>query len=389
MKPIIFLNSHPIQYFAPLYQEIAANTDIALTVWYCSDESIKGELDKGFGEKVKWDIPLLEDYNYQFIKNNSWSPSIHNGFWGLQNWSVIRMLYKQPKSIIIIHGWAYLTNVLTIIFGKIFGHIICLRAETPWNQEQQKSRFKTKLKHLYLQFLFLFINRFLFIGKQNKLFYKALGVKDSSLIFTPYAVDNKRFHDLSLEIPQAGAREKLKLPPHKKIILFSGKYIQKKRPLDLIAAFSEVNVEHALLVFVGDGELRKDMEKAILEKGLSENILLTGFINQAEIPLYYKAADIFVMCSGVGETWGLSVNEAMNFGLPIVISDTCGSAYDLIEPGVNGDVFETGNIQELTVLLKKYLNIAEDKMEAIKMASLKKVNEYSYDEIIKGLKLIQ
>ena len=91
------------------------------------------------GEKVKWDIPLLEGYNYQFIKNNSWSPSIHKGFLGLQNWAVIRMLHKQPKSIIIIHGWAYLTNILAIVFGKIFGHTICLRAETPWNQVPSSS----------------------------------------------------------------------------------------------------------------------------------------------------------------------------------------------------------------------------------------------------------
>lgn len=389
MKPIVFLNSHPIQYFAPLYQEISGTPDLELTVWYCSDESIKGKLDKGFGENVKWDIPLLKGYEYKFIKNNSWSPSIHKGFWGLQNWAVIRLLYKQPKSIIVIHGWAYLTNVLALIFGKIYGHTICLRAETPWNQEQQKGKFKTKLKHLYLKILFLFIDKFLFIGKQNRLFYKALGVKDSKLIFTPYAVDNKRFHDLSLEISQSGAREKLRLPLSKKIILFSGKFIKKKRPLDLLKAFSKIKSRNALLVFVGDGELRIKMEKYIAFNALSQSVTLTGFINQTEIPLYYKAADLFVMCSGIGETWGLSVNEAMNFGLPIIISDDCGSAYDLVESDVNGDIFETGNIDKLTLLLDKYLNITEEKISEIKNASYSKIKDYSYKEIIERLRKIE
>ena len=67
MKKLIFLNSHPIQYFAPLYQQITQGTNIPLEVWYCSDESIKGKLDKGFGTAVKWDIPLLQGYAYQFL----------------------------------------------------------------------------------------------------------------------------------------------------------------------------------------------------------------------------------------------------------------------------------------------------------------------------------
>ena len=54
------------------------------------------------------------------------------------------------------------------------------------------------------------------------------------------------------------------------------------------------------------------------------------------------------MCSGLGETWGLSVNEAMNFGLPLVVSETCDSSQDLEIIGTNGYIFKEGNIQELS-----------------------------------------
>ena len=68
MKPVIFINSHPIQYFAPLYKLIASQTDINLNVWYCSDETVNGFIDKEFGVNVKWDTPILDGYNFTFFQ---------------------------------------------------------------------------------------------------------------------------------------------------------------------------------------------------------------------------------------------------------------------------------------------------------------------------------
>jgi hypothetical protein len=75
VKKIIIINSHPIQYFAPLYKKMTEE-GLDVEVWYCSDESIRGENDKGFGTTVKWDIPLLDGYRYRFFKNHSNKPSI-------------------------------------------------------------------------------------------------------------------------------------------------------------------------------------------------------------------------------------------------------------------------------------------------------------------------
>src|SRR5918993_294520 len=99
MKNIIFLNSHPVQYFAPLYKFLNEH-NLATKAWYCSDESIKGGLDVQFGVQVKWDIPLLEGYESVFLKNYSWKPSHFKGFFGLMNFGVLRQLSSEPKSII-------------------------------------------------------------------------------------------------------------------------------------------------------------------------------------------------------------------------------------------------------------------------------------------------
>ncbi len=386
MQRIIFLNSHPIQYFAPLYQQMAKDTAIDLQVMYCSDETLKGATDKQFGVQVKWDIPLLEGYKHIFLNNASWKPSIYNGFWGLLNWGVVGFLRKQPKSIVVVHGWAYATHVITIIAAKLLGHTVCLRAETPLNQELQKNKWITKLKHLYLRCLFLFVDYGLYIGQQNKLFYQHLGFKEKQLVFTPYCVDNERFSGIASTVNKSSAREKLQLPANKKVILFSGKYIDKKNPLDLLQAIQLLQQPDIFTVFVGDGELRTTMENFIAAHGLEEQVLLTGFINQSLIPYYYAAADVFVMCSGIGETWGLSVNEAMNFGLPVVISNTCGSAHDLVKD--NGYVFATSDIAALADSVDKVLDASEEAYLNMQQNSKAIIRGYSYEVVIEGLKQI-
>jgi glycosyltransferase involved in cell wall biosynthesis len=252
MSSIVFLNSHPIQYFVPLYQELAKEPTIELTVLYCSDETLHGATDKQFGVPIKWDIPLLEGYRHHFLKNYSFKPSLFKGFFGLLNWGVVSFLRKQPKSIVVVHGWAYATHIITIIAAKLLGHTVCLRAETPLNQELQKNKVITFLKHCYLRCLFLFVDCFLYIGTQNKLFYRHLGIAEKKLFFTPYCVDNHRFRFIHESVTKVAAREKLGLPTDKKIILFSGKYIEKKRPMDLLQAFKQLTISNAYLVFVGD-----------------------------------------------------------------------------------------------------------------------------------------
>src|SRR3972149_9845318 len=110
-KKIFFLLSHPIQYFSPLFVEIAKQPEFDLQVLYCSDENVKGHIDKEFGVEVKWDISLLDGYNYKFLKNNSWKPSIFNGFFGLINFEIFKALKKERGNFLVIHGWAYATNL--------------------------------------------------------------------------------------------------------------------------------------------------------------------------------------------------------------------------------------------------------------------------------------
>jgi hypothetical protein len=235
MKDIIFINSHPIQYFAPLYKYMNSH-GVKTKAWYCSDESIKGGLDVQFGVDVKWDIPLLEGYEYKFFKNQSWKPSHFNGFFGLINIGMVRELFRIPKSVIIVHGYHYLTHMLVLMFARLLGHTVCLRFELPLNHEQKKSSWKTAIRKTFFKYIvFSQVNYFLYIGTQNRLFYKSYGIADNRLIFCPYSVDNARFQQDNklLQSSIAGIKTEMGIPAGDKIILYSGKYIEKKRPMDL------------------------------------------------------------------------------------------------------------------------------------------------------------
>ncbi len=388
MKPFIFLNSHPIQYFTPLYKLIYSEKKIDLNVIYCSDETVNGSIDKEFGVTVKWDTPLLDGYPYVFLKNHSFKPSIFNGFWGLLNWGVFKKLFNEPPSLIIVHGWGYATHLIALIFARMFNHTVCLRAETPLHQEFLKNKYVISIKHFLLKKLFTRIDYFLYIGSENKKFYNYLGVNENQLLFTPYCVDNKFFSTLAKSSNKDKLKHKIGIPIDFKVILYAGKYIDKKRPLDLINAFAALNDPSAFLIMVGDGKLREAMEELILTYQIKDRVILTGFINQSIIYEYYAIADVFVMCSGLGETWGLSANEAMNFGVPLVLSSTTGSSSDLVIEGVNGFTFPTGNIHQLTAVLNKTLqfNIV-DRARTIETHN-QLLNKYSYNTIINSLKTI-
>ncbi len=381
---IIIINSHPIQYFAPLYKYLTEN-GIDLEVWYCSDFSIKGKTDEEFGVNVKWDIPLLEGYSYRFFKNYSRRSSVGTSFFGLVNWGIIKALWKHPEAIVVVPGWLFFPYILSIYFGHFFKHHVCLRSETPLNQEKLKKSTANKLKLFFLRrILFPSIKTFLYVGIQNKAFYRFLGVKDEQLIYSPYAVDNNRFRAeyVKMMYKKDEIRNSLGIDVNAKVLLYSGKYIAKKNPLDLLEAFRVLNLPDKYLIMLGEGALRREMEEFIAKHGLKEKVLLTGFVNQSEIGRYYSCADAFVMCSSSGETWGLSVNEAMNFSLPVVVSDLTGCAVDLVEDGKNGYKFETGNIEMLANRIEALFT--SDFYKEAGNYSFRKIQHFSFREVLHG-----
>ena len=357
---------------------------IVIEVVYYSDASLQPSFDKGFGHTIQWDIPLLEGYRYSFIKNFSPSKSMDCKWYNAINFSVFKKIKTSTAQILLINGWSYFTDCLVILSAKLYGKEVWVRADNPLSQEQRKGIKAVLKKFVLRKLLFPQIDKFLYVGKESKAFFEFYGAKQHQLIYTPHAVDNNYFQKLAKQFENKRSlfRNNLNIPIDSFVVLVTAKLIKEKNHFDVIYAFENLKRYNCFLILVGDGPQKNKIESYIQNKKIN-NILLTGFINQSEIYKYYLISNCFVL-SSFSETWGLAVNEAMNFGLPILTSDACGCAKDLVEPHLNGDLFAVGDIKKLSSLIEKYIN-DENLCKRSGHRSLEKINDYSYATIISNL----
>jgi glycosyltransferase involved in cell wall biosynthesis len=396
------LASHPIQYQAPFYRALAAHPEIDLTVFFCSDWGLHSYHDEGFGQAVKWDIDLLEGYQSEFLANRSLSPNVAR-FFGLINPAIVRRLRKGDYQAIILHGWAHCTNWLAMFAAFFYQVPVLMRGDSNRAQYQThisqslngnkkanhafsvRSKTKAKIKQLVLTRLFRRITGFLTIGSQNAEFYAYYGVSPNKMFFVPFAVDNDFFLSQSSGFTnqKANLKRELGIADSTSVILFAGKLVEGKRPMDLLKAYETIAKKHQVaLVYVGDGELRQSLEQYARDKGLSQ-VHFAGFQNQTEIPRYFALADIFVLPS-IRESWGLVVNEALCFGLPVVISNQVGAADDLVRDNVNGFIFEAANPAALAEKLDRIL--ADDALrERMGEASKNLIAGWDMQEDVRGI----
>ena len=370
--------SHPIQYQSPLFRRLAASPAIDLKVYFCCDHGVNISKDKQFGTSFKWDIPLLEGFDYEFLKN--WSPRPRPTPLGLFNPGVLSVLARGGYDAVLVTGWMTVTNWLVILGSTP----VLLLADHPLKQELGKPLWKRVVRRPLLRALLRRFAGITYVGSDNKDFYLSRGVPEAKLFFCPLAVDNERFEQdyRTLKGRRAELRGELGIAPEHVAILFCGKLTNDKGLDTLLDGYLALTTVEVSLFIVGDGHLKGLIQERIRRYKL-KNVHLVGFKNQTELPHYYTAADIFVLPS-VSETWGLVVNEAMCFGLPVVVSDVPGAGRDLVRHGENGFVFSVGDVQQLAEYLR-LLVTDEFLRRSMGQRSRQIISTWSYDEDVKGI----
>lgn len=377
------VNSHPIQYFAPLYAYLTQNSEIDVTAIYCSNFSLRGEVDRQFAQTVVWDIDLLKGYRSVFLKGaESATPY---GFFSLicpDLWPTIR---QGNYDAVVIHGYAFAAYVIAFLTAKLSGVPVFIRGET--HLGLGRSGKKRWLRDRLLRLVFRYVDGFLAIGSANRAYYQSLGIPDQKIFTVPYSVDNDRFIQ-STQVAQKSRHQVLAscgLPINQPVILYASKFTPRKHPDDLVRAVAKLqDTDMAVsLVMVGSGELESNVKSLV--KALDvKNVSFPGFVNQAELPRFYAAADVFVLPSE-SEPWGLIVNEVMCAGLPVVLAEGIGCIPDLVTHGVNGAVYRSGDVDSLAAALKMVLS-DQQRMITMGEASLQRIQQWSYRECLIGLR---
>jgi glycosyltransferase involved in cell wall biosynthesis len=381
---IAYLATHPIQYQAPLLRLIAAEPGIELKAFFRSPMGLKSYVDKGFGQTIAWDVPLLEGYEHEFLPALG-DPLRVTPFLRPLNYGLGRRLAEGRFDVLWVHGYARVFHQIAMLGAKARGLKILLRDE-PTAISKPRGGVRRVAKRRVFGALARLVDGVLAIGTLNRQYWIEQGFDPAKVYSMPYAVDNARFR-AGAEAAAAGRAAflaSLGLPADRPRILFSGKLTHIKAPDVLLEAFARIGKPETSLILVGDGPLRGQLEARARELGFADRVLFAGFRNQRELPAFYDAADLFVLPSRQ-EPWGLVVNEAMNAGRAIVVSDKVGSGPDLVHPGENGAIVPMGDADALAQAFRDVL-ASPARSAAMGRRSFEIIERWSYREDVAGLK---
>lgn len=382
MLKLAYVTSHPIQYQAGLFRALTARPEVDFKAFFASRMGVDAYFDPGFNRELRWDVPLLEGYAHAFVPNLARGNAVRR-YLDLINPTMGRELVRWGADVVIIHGYVHATMHLVLLHCRLAGIPVLVRGES--NLLPERSLAVRAAKRVLALGLRPLLAGALAIGTLNAEYWRSYGVPPEEIFLAPYAVDNDYFTSRADAAAARAARwrEELGLSPEALVVGYAAKLSQVKDCATLIRAFIEADVPEAALVIAGDGPLRADLE-ALAASAPRARIHFVGFLNQSEMPSVYALSDVFALPSRF-EPWGLAINEAMNLGCPVVVSDAVGCAPDLVGPD-NGWRFPVGDVPRLRAVLREALAGPEARARLARMgaASRQRIARWSFAETAQG-----
>lgn len=343
---LAILASHPVQYQAPLFRELASRLDVR--VFFTHNASPKDQADAGFGKGFEWDVDVLGGYEHDFLTNQSRHPGLSE-FWGTHNPDVGAAIASMEPDCVLATGWLYRGLVEGIAAARLRGIPVMVRGDS--QLATQRVLAKRTIKALSYPLLLRSFSAALYVGERSRQYWERYHYPRDRMFFSPHCVDNSWYATRASSVDRALHRTQLGIGVNDRVILFAGKLIPKKRPLDLVraCALAQSNLPLKLLI-AGSGPMEAQVN--VLSETLGVDLIQLGFCNQSEMPAAYACSDLIVLPSDAGETWGLVVNEALACGVPAVVSSSCGCAADFGTYRDVVEVFETGDVEALAAKIQ-------------------------------------
>jgi glycosyltransferase involved in cell wall biosynthesis len=339
-KKIAIITSHPIQYNAPLFALMAKESEIDLVVFYTWGEAVLGpKYDPDFGKEIEWDIPLLDGYNYIFLKNISKDPGSHH-FKGIINPTLNQEIDAWGPDVIWVWGWSFCShlNAMRYFKGKV---PVWFRGDSTLLDESKRFTYRKIVRRVLLTLVYKLVDKAFYVGTHNKFYFKAHGLKENQVVYAPHAIDNERFADPTGKYTEQANFWRLELGINKAatVLLFVGKLETKKNPFYFRQLIEKTVGDGIVGIMVGNGSLEEE-----LKKNAPSNLIFLPFQNQSIMPIVYRLANVLILPSnGPSETWGLVINEALACGTMVYASDKCGGAIDLLPPNF---IFSPSNFNQ-------------------------------------------
>lgn len=381
MKRVAVVASHVIQYQDPFFKLLAAEADLDVTVLYCSRAGLDDYRDADMQTTLRWDLELLHGYRSVFLRNFGWG----EGYTRLINPGIVPALaHGRYDAVIFMLGWGSISSLLGVVACRASGTPFFFYGDS--SHPPAATTVGGRIRARFLRTLFAVTDGFLVSGALNADYYAHYGARRDTFFLLPWAIDNERFVNASRFGPgeRDAMRARFGIEPGDLAIVFSAKLVARKDPLTLLQAFARMrHRQQAALIFLGNGELREPLERFVAEEKL-QKVTFAGFVNQTELPKHYAMADVFVLPSTY-EPRGAVINEAMACGLPVIVTDICGSIGDIVQEGVNAFIYRAGDVARLAALLD---TLAEDRALREKMANRSReiIGAWDFARGVRGVK---
>ena len=245
-------------------------------------------------------------------------------------------------------------------------------------------------------------------GTRHREYVMQLGMPADRIGLGYDVVDNRYFEDKVAEVrgrksEVSSPSSVIRPPTPAPYFIASARFIEKKNLPRLLEAYAryrhlaeklEVRSQKSdarspssdlwPLVLLGDGPLRPDLCRLISDLGLQHSVFLPGFKQYPELPAYYGLAGAFIHASTTDQ-WGLVVNEAMASGLPVLVSNRCGCAPDLVHEGVNGFTFDPYDVETIAQAMLRVANMEPGARSKMGDASRAVIANWGPERFVSGL----
>ena len=383
---LAIVTSHPIQYYAPLFRSLAQSGEVLPRVFFTWSQTEAGPVrDAEFGRSISWDIPLLEGYEYEFVKNISRHPGTDH-FWGLNTPGLATAIEAWNADALLVIGWHSWSHLRALMHFK--GRVpVFFRGDS--TLLDPRPALRSAVRRQLLAWVYRHVDVALAVGANNADYFRWCGRSERVIRLVPHAVDTARFAaDAQRHEAQARQwRRECGIADTARALVFAGKLIPKKDPMGLLRAFAgavAADDEQLHLVFVGAGALKEALQAQAAGR---RNVHFRPFQNQQSMPAVYRLGDVYVLPSlGPGETWGLAMNEAMASGSLVIASDRVGGARDVVEHGRTGWIFPAGNHAALVRHIKTLKTLDAAQLSRMKAAAAERSQRWSIESAAAALK---
>jgi glycosyltransferase involved in cell wall biosynthesis len=336
-KRLAAVISHPVQYYAPVFRELAHNTDLHV---YYGRRFSQEHAQAGFGVAFEWDNDLFSGYEHSYLCDGAFE-------------TFAAELRQAQFDALLVMGWYQPVLRQAILAAKRAGVPVIVRGDS--HLGVPRGPLKRAAQSVAYPSLLRLLDAAAYVGKRSRDYFSHFCYPQEQLFHSPHCVDTEWFKARATPYARADLRQRLAVSSTTRLVLFAGKLMPFKRPLDALEAVSSlrrrgVDIE---LVVAGAGELEGAVRARGIELGLRVHML--GFQNQSQMPGVFAASDALVLPSA-RETWGLVCNEALASNVPIVVSDAVGCAPDLAADNHVGRIYPCGNVDSCAAALASLLH---------------------------------